>query len=189
MPFRDSIWKHIMWSFQFTVLSLPMKNMVPFNSTDHSISQCYAWACRGTTIKVGKMQLQTIPNMYLSVESLAMIKGPVNSFLQERKVFLQRHQISLCHDKVPALLAKRLREGRGCFGPWKCMKEQQRKKLLTSLRVQASVFSFSLKAVFVTLVYCAGCNSYKSVRNLCTYLPQISISLYDIEQGSQIKRG
>lgn len=144
MPFRDSIWKHIMWSFQFTVLSLPMKNMVPFNSTDHSISQCYAWACRGTTIKVGKMQLQTIPNMYLSVESLAMIKGPVNSFLQERKVFLQRHQISLCHDKVPALLAKRLREGRGCFGPWKCMKEQQRKKLLTSLRVQASVFSFFL---------------------------------------------
>lgn len=117
-----------------------MKNMVPFNSTDHSISQCYAWACRGTTTKVGKMQLQTIPNMYLSVESLAMIKGPVNSFLQERKVFLQRHQISLCHDKVPALLAKRLRKRRGCFGPWKCMKEQQRKKLLTCLRTRSRFF-------------------------------------------------
>lgn len=94
-----------------------MKNMVPFNGADRSISQGYAWACRGTTIKVGKMQLQTISNMYLSVESLAMIKGPVNSFLQERKVFLQRHQISPCHDKLPAPLAKRLREGRGCFGP------------------------------------------------------------------------
>lgn len=96
--------------FQFTLLSLPMKNMVPFNSAGHSISQGYAWACRGTTIKVGKMQLQTISNMYLSVESLAMIKGLVNSFLQERKVFLQRHQISLCHDKLPTPLAKGLRE-------------------------------------------------------------------------------
>lgn len=100
--------------------------MVPFNSADHSISQGYAWACRGTTIKVGKMQLQTISNMYLSVESLAMIKGPVNS--KERKVFLQRHQISLCHDKLPALLAKGLREGRGCSGPWKCSKEQQQEE-------------------------------------------------------------
>ncbi len=71
--------------FQFTVLSLPMKKMVPFNSADRSISQGYAWTCRGTTIKVGKMQHQTISNMYLSVESLAMIKGPVNSFLQEKQ--------------------------------------------------------------------------------------------------------
>lgn len=134
--------------FQFTVLSLPMKNMVPFNSADRSISQGYAWACRGTTIKVGKMQLQTISNMYLSVESLAMIKDPVNSFLQERKVFLQRHRISLCHDKLPAPLAKRLREGRGCFWTLKVHeKEQQHKKLLTCLgtcsQIQASVFSLS----------------------------------------------
>lgn len=64
-----------------------MKNMVPFNSEDHTISQGYAWACRGTTTKVGKMQLQPFSNMYLSVESLVMIKDPVNSFLQERKVF------------------------------------------------------------------------------------------------------
>lgn len=63
------------------------------------------------------MQLQTISNMYLSVESLFMIKGLLDSFLQEGKVFLQRHQISLCHDKMPALLAKRLKEGKGCFGP------------------------------------------------------------------------
>ena len=133
-----------------------MKNMVPFKSADHSISQGYAWACRGTTIKGGKMQLQTISNMYLSVESLAMIKDPVNSFLQERKVFLQRHRISLCHDKLPAPLAKRLREGRECFGPWKCTKEQQHKKLLTCLgtcsEIQASVFLFVLKAAFVTLL-------------------------------------
>lgn len=63
------------------------------------------------------MQLQTTSNMYLSAESLAMIKGPVNSFLQKRKVFLQRHQISLRHDKRPAALAKRRGERRGCFGP------------------------------------------------------------------------
>lgn len=62
-----------------------MKKMAPFNSADRSISQGYAWACRETTIKVGKMQLQTISNMYLSVESLSMIKGPVNSFLQEKE--------------------------------------------------------------------------------------------------------
>lgn len=101
--------------FQFTVLSLPMKNMVPFNSAAHSISQGYARACRGTTIKVGKMQLQTISNKYLSVESLAMIKGPVNSFLQERKVFLQRHQISLCHDKLPASPAKKAKGRKRMF--------------------------------------------------------------------------
>lgn len=141
--------------FQFTVLSLPMKNMVPFNSADHSISQGYAWAYRGTTIKVGKMQLQTTSNMYLSVDSLAMIKGPVNSFLQKRKVFLQRHQISLCHDKLPAPLAKRLRKRRGCLGPWKCTREQQHNKLLTYLgtcfQIQASVFSLS-ESTFVILV-------------------------------------
>lgn len=80
-----------------------------------------------------KMRLQTISNMYLSVESLAMIKDPVNSFLQERKVFLQRHQISLCHDKLPALLAKRLRKGRGTFWTLKVHKRTTTHKLLTCL--------------------------------------------------------
>lgn len=134
--------------FQFTALSLPVKNMVPFNSADHSISQGYAWACRGTTIKVGKMQLQTISNMYLSVESLAMIKGPVNSFLQERKVFLQRHQISLCHDKLPALLAERLGEGKRMLWTLKVHRRTTTyEKLLTCLEtcseVQVSVFALS----------------------------------------------
>lgn len=63
------------------------------------------------------MQVQTISNMYLSAQSLAMIKGLVNSFLQEKKVFLQRHQISLCRDKLLPPPAERLRDGRGCFGP------------------------------------------------------------------------
>lgn len=150
--------------FQFTLLSLPMKNMVPFNSADHSISQGYAWACRGTTIKVGKMQLQTISNMYLSVESLAMIKGLVNSFLQERKVFLQRHQISLCHDKLPAPLAKRLRwKKRECFGPWKCTKRITTHKLLTrvgipSHDIEATVFSLSQTRIHHTrLAWTSDC--------------------------------
>lgn len=166
--------------FQFTVLSLPMKNMVPFNGADHSISQGYAWACRGTTIKVGKMQLQTISNMYLSVESLAMIKGPVNSFLQERKVFLQRHQISLCHDKLPAPLAKRLREERGCFGPWKCTKRTTIQKTLDLfgnmlwdlglcflfILKQHLTHSFSLNHMCLQLIAHSSCTA----RDPCTYL-------------------
>lgn len=141
--------------FQFTVLFLPMKNMVPFNSADHSISQGYAWAYRGTTIKVGKMLLQTTSNMYLSVESLAMIKGPVNSFLQQRKLFLQRHQISLCHDKLPAPLAKRLSERRGCFWTLKVQERTTTQETRTiwknALRFRPLFFSSS-ERTFVILV-------------------------------------
>lgn len=115
MPFRDAIWKHVMWSFSIHSARFAHEEYDSIYSVHHSISQGYAWAYRGTTIKVGKMQLQSTSNMYLSVESLAMIKGTVNSFLQKRKVFLQRHQISLCHDKLPAPLAKRLRKPRGCL--------------------------------------------------------------------------
>lgn len=148
--------EHYVIVFNSQCSLLPMKNMVPFNGADRSISQGYAWACRGTTIKVGKMLLQTISNMYLSVESLAMIKGPVNSFLQERKVFLQRHQISPCHDKLPAPLAKRLREGRGCFGPWKCNRRTTTQETLdlfgNTFRGSGPLFSLCLQAAFVTLV-------------------------------------
>lgn len=48
---------------------------------------------------------------------------------------------------LPAPLPKRLREGRWCFGPWECTKEQHHKKLLTRSGacsdIQASVFSLS----------------------------------------------
>lgn len=176
--------EHYVIVFNSQCSLLPMKNMVPFNGADRSISQGYAWAFRGTTIKVGKMLLQTISNMYLSVESLAMIKGPVNSFLQERKVFLQRHQISPCHDKLPAPLAKRLREGRGCFGPWKCTKEQQHKKLLTCFgtcsEVQALCFLFVFKqhlshlfSLNLWLDLQSVAHSSSAGRNLCTCLPHI----------------
>lgn len=93
------------------------------------------------------MQLRTVPNMYLSVESLAMIKDRVNSFLQKRKVFLQRHRISLCGDKLPACsTSQKAKGGRRMF--W-TLKVYERATTLETLDLFGNNTDSGLSFLFV----------------------------------------
>ena len=87
----------VMWSFcdHYGALREEHEGYVPFLKVMHE----HAEQQQGPRGRGKKPPLsESLSNVYLSVGSAGMIKGPSEFLLCER-AFLQRHQISQCRDK------------------------------------------------------------------------------------------